>query len=744
MLTKNEALTLVSIQHDLTMQVGLSLNLSAMLKKFSRAVSKRLSVKSVHFIFFKMSDADLELREYSLPRSRNELMISNPLLYRAIQSWLKSSPGTGDWKSIEMDRSYYHVFALGETGVVLFRRNHIPISEMILSSLTPVIKRLEVACRACFQHEGLVNEIRRRTHVQEELEKEKTLVQTTLHSIGDAVITTGVSGNIIYMNPVACRMLGWLEEDAKDMPALDVVKLSIEGTHDKESRVTDLDELEALGTDSVLHLVLQGKKKQYDVKVSISPICCSSGKLLGRVISMHDFSHTRKIERELRWQAWHDPLTKLPNRRSFNRQLDTMIQSAALFRTQHALLYIDLDQFKVVNDSCGHMAGDFLLQDIACVMSEEIRPNDVLARVGGDEFALLLPDLMLSEAYEVAERIRQKITAFRFEWEKRVFAVGASIGLIPITAGSEASDQLFSKADVACYAAKEGGRNRVHVYLEGDGEIIRRHGEMEWAGRISKALEEDRFELYCQPVVSLRKPYQTTDHVEVLLRMKEGDKHINPGAFLPAAERHGLIQKIDYWVVSHVIGLLKQTILKNNNYSPQTQININISGPSLSDTDMFTFLLEELGGNPELAKLLCFEITETAAITNLSNCLIFMRGLTKLGCRFALDDFGSGFSSFSYLKNLPVHYLKIDGSFVQDMATDSVDMTLVESIHRTAEALNIEAIAEFVEDAETCRLLQEIGLNYGQGYYFGKPSPFITFLGGCTRIGSVAKITGVL
>jgi diguanylate cyclase (GGDEF)-like protein len=381
--------------------------------------------------------------------------------------------------------------------------------------------------------------------------------------------------------------------------------------------------------------------------------------------------------------------------------------------------YLDLDQFKIINDTCGHVAGDELLKRLGRVLAQQVRRQDTLARLGGDEFGVLLEHCSMHVAERVANALRRTIEDFRFAWEKQVFGIGVSIGVVPIQGLGQSVSSILSAADAACYAAKDRGRNRIHIYHEGDVELARRHGEMRWVNRIQTALEENRFELARQPIVSLSTTAGADTHYELLLRMRDEDGNIVlPEAFLPAAERYNLSVKLDRWVVREAFRLLT----RDPDHLEQLFLcSINLSGVSLADEDFLIFVTTELASTGLPPGKVCFEITETAAIANLPGAMRFIEVLRRIGCRFALDDFGSGLSSFAYLKSLPVDFLKIDGVFVKDIAEDPIDRELVRSINEIGHVMGKRTIAEFVESQEILTALNEIGVDYAQGFELGKP-----------------------
>jgi len=384
------------------------------------------------------------------------------------------------------------------------------------------------------------------------------------------------------------------------------------------------------------------------------------------------------------------------------------------------LCYLDLDQFKVVNDTCGHLAGDELLRQLGDLLKRNIRRHDFVARLGGDEFGILMHDCSLSEAFVACEKLRDMVRDFHFAWEDRSFTIGVSIGISAITGTSSSAVDLLKEADAACYAAKDKGRNRVHVYRPDDEELAMRQGEMQWVERIQQGLAQNRFCLYGQPIVAIGHEEEGL-HFETLVRYQdENGRIIPPGAFLPAAERYNLASELDRWVVSHLFAWMAQ---KEGFLQQLSVCSVNLSGVSMSDETMLAFISEQfdIWGIPP--QKICFEVTETAAIANLSYATNFIHQLRDKGCSFSLDDFGSGLSSFAYLKNLPVDYLKIDGLFVKDILDDKVDLAMVKSINEVGHVMDKKTIAEFVENEQIFNLLNVLGVDYAQGYGIGKPVP---------------------
>ena len=456
--------------------------------------------------------------------------------------------------------------------------------------------------------------------------------------------------------------------------------------------------------------------------------CDAAGQPLELVGSWLDNTEAHLLSEQLSYQARHDALTGLCNRYAFEQRLQQVIASAGEQNADHALCYLDLDQFKVVNDTCGHVAGDALLRQLARVLQAQVRKQDTLARLGGDEFGVLIEHCASPEAaQQVAQTLCKAVSEFRFVWNDLSFPVSISIGMVALNAASESFSEALSAADRACYAAKDAGRNRVHCYTEDDAELTHRHGQMQWVARINHALEQNRFRLAFQTIAPTLRPSDGR-HYELLLRMEDDAGRLAPpGEFLPAAERYHLAGRLDYWVVNAALDWL----LANPRHVDDLSLcSINLSGQSLGDERLLACLVERLKEQPRLPGKLCFEITETAAIANLGHAVRFIDRLKGLGCRFALDDFGSGLSSFAYLKNLPVDFLKIDGAFVVDIDHDPVALTMVSAINEIGHAMGMETIAEFVENDQILARLREIGVDYAQGYGIGKPRPLAELIAG--------------
>lgn len=433
----------------------------------------------------------------------------------------------------------------------------------------------------------------------------------------------------------------------------------------------------------------------------------------------------RLAEATIRHLAYHDHLTGLVNRNEFDRHLNMALESAAQDGVEHALLYLDLDQFKVINDTCGHQAGDELLSQLAVVLQEKIRNHDTLARLGGDEFGLLLQCCPIEQAKHIAESIREAVSCFRFVWRENSFSIGVSIGMAVISADTRDANEVLSAADIACYAAKDLGRDRIHVYMADDTELLRRHSEMQWVAKIKDALDEERFILHRQRMMSLNNERCGNQcYYEFLVRMKGADGSlILPGAFIPAAERYGVMARLDHWVVKAAINIVAEEYHQGTGEGEPGLCFINLSGASLSDDTLFSFIRQQIIYHRLPPELLCFEITETAAISNLQYAIEFIKDVRKLGCQFALDDFGAGLSSFSYLKAIPVDYLKIDGAFVRDIHNDPMNYAIVQAVNQIGHVAGLRTIAESVETDTVLNAVRDIGVDLAQGYEISMPRP---------------------
>ena len=568
------------------------------------------------------------------------------------------------------------------------------------------------------------------------LEREKELAEVTLHSIVDGVITTDNQGRVEYLNPVAEHYLGWGSSEARGRQLSEVYRVVDERSGALISPLP-FTAAQAVETDEPVAVRLVDRNgRECPVRYSHAPIRGRDGKEHGRIVVFHDVSQIRAMAQQLIWQASHDALTGLVNRREFERRLAELLETARTQRREHALLFMDLDNFKAVNDTCGHSAGDELLRQLTAVMQTRMRGSDTLARLGGDEFGALLESCPPDQALRIANGLRETVREFRFVWQDKTFSAGVSIGLVPLNPDSGDVNSVLTIADVCCYEAKNRGRDRVQAYRPQDRDYSGKHGDLQVVSQINRAFELGQFRLYRQFIMPLRPALRQPPHHEVLVRMLDRfDNLIPPTGFMPAAERYNLLTSIERWVVSALVEYLHRQWTSGG--MPRAAeaggergyYSVNISGASINDKSFPDFLRNLLTRYELPHGLLCFEITETTAISNLTKAAELMRELKGMGCRFALDDFGTGMSSFAYLKYLPVDYLKIAGMFIKDMATDPMDYTIVDAINRISHILGMQTVAESVEDAETLAKLTELGVDYAQGYFISGPEALATEVG---------------
>ncbi len=542
-----------------------------------------------------------------------------------------------------------------------------------------------------------------------------------MQSLAEAVVTTDLDGNLAYMNPAAEKLLGVGQAQALGRLLEEVVGLVDE--NDRKLLAEPVREAVTGGSSTVSRrAVLLGKStgEERAIELGASPLRDDAGELVGAVILLHDVTELRGLHRQMSYQATHDALTGLVNRREFEHRLNESAETARRGEATHMLCYLDLDRFKIVNDTSGHLAGDSMLREVAKLLREAVRDSDTVARLGGDEFGMLLVGCPLDKARQIADDVCRSISGYRFVWHDRVFNIGVSIGLIEIGREAGTVEQLLAAADSACYVAKKEGAGRVSVYSARDEAIARSTGEIQWLQKLQSALREERFALYYQPIVSAYGNDSEGPSMEVLLRMlDENGQEIPPGEFVAAAERYRLMASVDRWVVHNTLGALSRNAFQ---LARERSVAINISGQTLSDPLFLEFVVECLDQTGVHPDQVCFEIAESAVVGNIDQARRFVGVLHGMGCKFTMDDFGSGVGSFSRLKTLPLDYLKLDGSFMRNLARDSVSQTMVTAMIKLARTLNFKIIAEQVEDSAALDAARRMGVDFIQGFVIARPA----------------------
>jgi diguanylate cyclase (GGDEF)-like protein/PAS domain S-box-containing protein len=561
---------------------------------------------------------------------------------------------------------------------------------------------------------------------QESLFREKEQAVITLESIGDAVITTDTAGRMMYLNPVAERLTGWRTTEALGLPAATILTFISDTTREpvespvarclQEGRAVDM-------ADGVLLLRRDGT--EVAIGDSAAPIRDRNGATTGVVLVFHDVTEKRRVSRKLSHEAAHDALTSLVNRKEFERRLTRTLGDVTDSGVgEHSLCYLDLDRFKLVNDACGHEAGDELLRRIAALLASHMRKRDTLARLGGDEFGALLENCPLNEAVEIAETIRQAMEEFRYVWDGQSFSLGISIGLVPITPSSGRMASVLRAADAACYIAKEAGGNRVFADRPEPAIAIQPHSPIRRVSPLAQALAEERFHLYAQPIVPLLPERPRRPRCEILLRLPDERGNPQPAAsFLPQAERYNLMPAIDRWVIRRTIELMGGWHQEHAGCELPL-CSINLSASSLDDTSLVPRLREQLSQHRLPPEALCFEIAEAAALANFAQTVRFISEIRTTGCGVALDDFGTGVHSFTYLKALPVDFLKISGHYVRGLVDDPVYGTIVAAVNQVGRLMGISTIAEEVDSEPVLNQLRSLGIGYAQGHALAIPEPF--------------------
>ncbi|HEU5137035.1 MAG TPA: EAL domain-containing protein [Steroidobacteraceae bacterium] len=544
-----------------------------------------------------------------------------------------------------------------------------------------------------------------------------------MQSLGEAIVTTDLDGRLAYLNPAAEKLLGVARAQALGRPLEDVVGLL---DQNDRNQITDPVQEAIGGGDGIPHnlsrrAVLLGKSsgEERAIELAASPLRVDD-ELVGAVILLHDVTELRGLHRQMSYQATHDALTGLVNRREFEHRLDEATEAARRGEGAHMLCYLDLDRFKIVNDTSGHLAGDSMLREVAKLLREAVRDSDTVARLGGDEFGMLLVGCPLEKARQIADDVCRSIATYRFVWHDRVFNIGVSIGLIEIGREAGSVEQLLAAADSACYVAKKEGAGRVSVYSARDAALARNNGEIEWLQKLQSAIKDERFALYYQPIVSADGSETDGPSMEVLLRMlDEAGAEIAPLEFVAAAERYRLMASVDRWVVQTTFGALSRNAF---HLAQDRSVAINISSQTLGDPLFLEFVVECLDRTGVAPDQVCFEIAESAVISNMEHARRFVGVLHGMGCKFTIDDFGSGVASFSSLKNLPLDYLKLDGSFMRNLARDSVSQTMVTAMIKLARTLNFKIIAEQVEDNAALDVARRFGVDFVQGFVIARPA----------------------
>ena len=554
------------------------------------------------------------------------------------------------------------------------------------------------------------------------------LAEATLESISEGVITTDTRGRIDYLNSAAEALLGCQRDHAQGRQIGDIATLVDESDRrpfgDPVARCLEERRRVDLGRRALL--ISRASGDEYSVELRASPIRAGGSETSGCVIVLHDVSELRGLTRQMSYQASHDPLTGLVNRREFERRLEEALKTGRS-GGGHVLCYLDLDRFKAVNDTSGHMAGDNMLREIAGILKEQIRDSDIVARVGGDEFGLLLVGCPLDKARQIADDVCGAIRDYRFVWRDKIFSVGASIGLVQIGPESGSIEDTLSAADSACYVAKQQGRGRIHVYSSRDEAVARQRGEIIWLQRLQTALKENRFELHIQPIVAVDGRPKGGPACEVLLRLRDADGvECQPVDFMQAAERYHLMPSVDRWVLQATFAAIGAGALK---LPAGRSVAVNVSSQTLADPQFLEFVVECLDRSGVRAEQVCFELSESTVAANMSHTSRFVAVLHGLGCSFALDDFGSGLGSFANLKQLSMDYLKIDGSFIRGLGSDDVSIAMVTAMIELARTLGIKVVAEHVETEQAFDLVRALKVDFVQGYAVGRPVALAAKLG---------------
>ncbi len=546
--------------------------------------------------------------------------------------------------------------------------------------------------------------------------------QLALDSFGEGILTTDAHGLIDYLNPAAEAITGMRREDTVGQGFGAMIGFVDE--NDRRALADPVQQCLATGNRVNLGrrslLISRATGGELGVEATASPIRGPNGDVVGVAVMLHDVSELRGLTQQMSYQASHDALTGLVNRREFERRLGEALEVARAGRQGHVMCYLDLDRFKAVNDTSGHLAGDNMLREVASVVREGVRDSDTVARLGGDEFGVLLVGCPLDKARQIVDDISRAIGEYRFVWKDRIFSVGVSIGIVELTGESNSLEEVMNAADSACYVAKKQPDSRVHVYSSHDEAVARSRGEIQWLQRLQAALRDGFFELYVQPIEPARPGATSGPALEVFVRLHDEGQAVAPAEFFPAAERYRLMSMIDRWVLGSALAALAAGVIR---LPPGRSLSINISGQTLADPTFLEFVVEELDRTGVQPAQICFEVAETAVIGNMDQARRFVDVLHGMGCRFALDDFGTDLGGFANLKQLPLDYLKIDGSFMRDLGRDTVNQAMVSAVVGMARTLNFRLVAEQIEDVASLEAARAMGIDFVQGHAIGRPRP---------------------
>jgi len=568
----------------------------------------------------------------------------------------------------------------------------------------------------------VARDVSHRKSLEVSLSRSKRQAQYTLESISEGVITTDNDGRIDYMNRAAEALIGTNRDDAAGHRIGELFKLVDDADRrslgDPVERCLAMRRRVNMGRRAVL--VTQDGEHEHSVELTASPVRGPGSSIVGTVMVIHDVSELRGLTRQMSYQATHDPLTGLINRREFERRLDEAMDTAHAEEAVHMLFYMDLDRFKAVNDSCGHLAGDNMLREVATLIKDEVRDSDYVGRLGGDEFGALLIGCPIDKARQIAQDICNAIAAYRFVWKDKIFNIGISIGLVEISHVSGSLQDVMSAADSACYVAKQQGRGQVHVYSARDEAVARERGDIQWLRELQSALHEDSFELAVQPILSMNERPDSGPSAEVLIRLPdERGKVGNSAEFLRPADRYQLMPQIDRWVINATLAAISSGEIK---LPGMRSVAINISGQTLGDEAFLSFVVEALDRTGIVPTAICFEVTEQAILSNVQHAQRFIEVLHGIGCEFSLDDFGSGLGSFSSLKHLPIDYLKIDGTYTRNLQSDLVNQEMVAAMIKLARTMEFRVVAEQVEQQEDFDWLRDVGVDFVQGNFIDAPA----------------------